>query len=193
MTDSPKQRIISWIKEAERKVEGKWNAMCISTVCSNGRPASRLVLFKQFSANDNIIFFTNYNSTKSTHLLENGFISVNFHWEKLGRQLRIQGRASKTTEEVSRTYFNSRSFESRVAAIVSDQSQKVEKYEDLVKAYENSLQTMSGQEAGCPEHWGGFEIVPDRVEFWEEHPDRLHKRSVHQKTSNGWERFFLAP
>ena len=82
MTQKPKSQIKKWINEAEGKVEGNWNAMCVSTIDEEGIPDSRMVLFKQFSKNDNLIFFTNYQSKKSNDLLGNDLVSVNFFWDK---------------------------------------------------------------------------------------------------------------
>jgi len=189
----PKEKVKQWLERAKSEIEGNWNAMCVSTVDANNTPDSRMVLFKEFSEDNNIIFFTNYNSKKGQDIRNNSGVCANFFWDKFDTQLRIKGYVKITSREVSNKYFNSRPFASRVAAIVSNQSDKIDSYESLHEKYERLQSELKDDEVSCPEHWGGVEIVPTRIEFWEGHKNRLHKREVFELHGENWEACLLSP
>ena len=192
MSTGPIKRLKTWLDEAKDKVEGNWNAMCVSTVGKNNQSDSRMVLLKQFNG-DKIVFFTNYQSKKGEDILANEKISVVFFWDSLGRQIRIQGKASKTSREISEAYYNSRPLGSRVSAILSKQSQEISSYEELRNNFELLKKEYSDVEPICPDHWGGVEIEILKIEFWQEHESRLHERRVFTKTQTGWNLKFLSP
>ena len=191
--DNPKLRVEAWLKDAEMKVKGNWNAMCISTVDSDNYPDARMVLFKQFSEDKNIIFFTNYFSKKGKDIDENDAVSVVFFWDSLDRQLRIRGRVKSTSRDISSKYFNSRPLASKIAALISDQSQEIKSYEDLHSEYERLNKELKDEDISCPEHWGGFEIEPFHIEFWEGHTNRLHKRETYDLDGEDWKVSLLSP
>tara|TARA_B100000927_G_C16440466_1_gene459524 strand:+ start:415 stop:999 length:585 start_codon:yes stop_codon:yes gene_type:complete len=190
---NPKLKVKDWLENAKNSVEGNWNAMCISTVDENNTPDSRMVLFKQYSSDDNLIFFTNYNSKKGQDIVSNESVCATFFWDKLDLQLRIKGVVKITSRDISEKYFNSRPFASRVAAIVSNQSNRIENYDSLHEQYERLQKELSEDELSCPLHWGGVEIVPSRIEFWEGHKNRLHKREVYELHDNVWSKHLISP
>lgn len=189
----PKNKIKQWLERAKNEIDGNWNAMCVSTIDVNNTPDSRMVLFKEYSEDDNLIFFTNYNSKKGQDIRNNSAICATFFWDKFDTQLRIKGFVKITSREVSRKYFDSRPFASRVAAIVSNQSNKIDSYESLREKYERLQKELSESDISCPEHWGGVEIVPTRIEFWEGHKNRLHKREVFELHEDNWEVSLISP
>jgi len=192
MSENPINNLKQWLSEAENKVGGNWNAMCVSTIAGSNESDSRMVLMKQFHG-DNIVFFTNYGSKKGSDLSSNENVSVVFFWDSLGRQVRIQGKARKTSREISEAYYNSRPLGSRVSAILSKQSQEISSYEELRNNFELLKKEYSDVEPICPDHWGGVEIEILKIEFWQEHESRLHERRVFTKTQTGWNLKFLSP
>lgn len=192
MSEMPINILKRWLDEARDQVKGNWNAMCVSTIGENETSDSRMVLMKQFNG-DNIVFFTNYDSKKGHDLLINQNVSVVFFWDALGRQIRIQGKASKTSREISEAYYNSRPIGSRVSAILSHQSQEIKSYDDLREKFELLKKKYAEVAPVCPSHWGGIEIEIVRIEFWQEHESRLHERRVFSKNKSGWDLKFLSP
>ncbi|MAW08121.1 MAG: pyridoxamine 5'-phosphate oxidase [Halobacteriovoraceae bacterium] len=190
---NPKIKVKEWLDRAQKEVSGNWNAMCLSTVDKDNYPDSRMVLFKQFSNEDNIIFFTNYTSKKGKDIENNEAVSAVFFWDSLDLQLRVRGTVKLTSREVSKKYFNSRPFESRVAAILSDQSNVINSYDELHDQYEKLNSELAEKDLSCPEHWGGVEIIPFRIEFWHGHKNRLHRREVYELLNGEWEECLLSP
>ena len=119
-------------------------------------------------------------------------MSAVFFWDKLGRQIRIQGSASKTTREISEAYYNSRPVGSRVSAILSQQSQEISSYEELRHKFEELKKEYKEKEPVCPDHWGGIEIEIKKIEFWQEHESRLHEREVfyRDESNSSWNKSF---
>ncbi len=192
MSTGPIKRLKTWLDEAKDKVEGNWNAMCVSTVDKNHQSDSRMVLLKQFNG-DKVVFFTNYQSKKGEDILTNEKVSIVFFWDSLGRQIRIQGRASKTSREISEAYYNSRPVGSRISAILSQQSQEISSYDDLRAKFEEMKKEYSVKDPICPEHWGGIEVDIHKIEFWQEHESRLHERNVYSKVDGEWKLKYLSP
>ncbi|MBK9270378.1 MAG: pyridoxamine 5'-phosphate oxidase [Saprospiraceae bacterium] len=181
-----------WFHEAIRAKVDEPNAMVCATVSKEGKPSCRYVLLKGLREN-RFVFFTNYNSRKGIELTENKFCSLVFFWRELERQVRVEGMAEKSTEEYSDEYFESRPLGSRISSLVSPQSAIIPSKAVL----EEELKKWSELDAGLikrPVHWGGFEIIPDRMEFWQGRQDRLHDRVCYQKKlDSSWELFLLAP
>lgn len=169
------------------------NAMTLATSTADGKPSARIVLLKSFDANG-FLFFTNYDSRKGHELAENPQVTLLFFWKELERQVRIEGTVSKASAAVSDEYFLSRPVGSQIGAIASPQSQVIpgrafleEKVQELEKEY-----AQSGPRR--PEHWGGYVVKPEVVEFWQGRSSRLHDRIryVLQK-DNSWKIERLAP
>jgi len=167
--------------------------MSVATVGKDMQPSLRLVYLRDISENG-FVFYTNYGSQKAEDIAENNKVALNFYWVELERQIRIQGKVFKVSEEMSDTYFNSRPRESQIGAWASAQSTELtsrqvleEKVIELTKKFEN-------QSIPRPKHWGGYIVQPSKIEFWQGRPNRLHDRLVYTRTeTNDWEISRIAP
>src|SRR5690606_34294413 len=165
--------------------------MTLATTTLAGRPSARIVLLKDFNA-QGFVFYTNYLSRKGHELAENPYASLLFFWPALERQVRLEGMIEKASAAESDAYFQSRPLGSRVGAWVSPQSQPITRAELEARATE--LAKSLGTDPARPEHWGGYRLNPDRVEFWQGRPSRLHDRLVFQRDENqAWSHIRLAP
>lgn len=194
MTDQdPKKQFLKWFEEAKKKEIPKAEASVLATATPEGVPSARVILFKGFDEN-NLLFFTNYESRKSREIFSNPRVALVFHWEPLGKQVRIEGTASKTSPEKSNEYWASRPRESQLSGAASHQSQIIENHNQLVEKVKELQEKYQTNPIPRPNFWGGFQITPDRYEFWIDDPTRLHQRFVYNFNKNGkWERDQLAP
>ncbi len=181
-----------WFEEAVLAQVIEVNAMNIATVKTDGKPNSRIVLLK--GIDNGLLFFTNYSSEKGKEINRNPYVAVTFFWPELERQVRFLGQVSKVSEEESDGYFYSRPFASQIGAWVSPQSQVIESRKLLENREQDLLQKFSPETIKRPEHWGGYRIIPNEVEFWQGRPSRLHDR-IHYKLeeSGQWRIERLAP
>jgi pyridoxamine 5'-phosphate oxidase len=168
------------------------NAMVLSTVNSESKPSSRVVLLKGFDDNG-FVFFTNYNSRKGHDLYNNPFAALNFFWPELERQVRIEGTVSKVSDQESTEYFNSRPRLSQAGAIVSHQSEEISDRSAIEKAMEEMMSKPESEILSKPAHWGGYVLKPDFMEFWQGRPGRLHDRICYEWTHEQWRKFRLSP
>ncbi|MBT3980994.1 MAG: pyridoxamine 5'-phosphate oxidase [Bacteriovoracaceae bacterium] len=166
------------------------STMCLSTVDGEGKPHSRMVLFKGLFEGK-FSFFTNYQSHKGEEIEANPNVALLFHWTNTKCQVRIEGRAVKAPRDFVENYWNTRPLESQISGAISDQSRSIDLYQNLVKKFE--VMRASATKIMCPENWGGYLVEPEYFEFWEASPFRLHKRRVMKKTNTGWDSQFLAP
>lgn len=180
-----------WFKQAIEAEITEPNAMCLSTV-AEGKPESRIVLLKGIE-HHGFVFYTNYNSNKGQQIENNPNVHLNFAWLELERQIRISGTAHKISEAESDLYFASRPFESRVGAIVSAQSQAIESREALEKSMSDALAKYEGTNPPRPQHWGGYSVIPDSIEFWQGRTGRLHDRLLYTKKDQVWKISRLCP
>jgi len=182
-----------WFVAAEQAKVIEPNAMVLSTVDSQNRPSSRVVLFKRFHE-EVLYFFTNYNSQKSQQLEKNPAVCVNFHWrEPSHRQIRIEGKIVKASKQISDDYFATRARGSQLGAWASPQSQVIASREELEKRVAEIEKKFAGKDVPRPEFWGGWGMVPSRFEFWQEGESRLHSRMVYEKQGDEWKTSLLGP
>lgn len=190
---TPHQQFEKWWDDAVKSEIIEPNAMALSTVSADGIPSNRIVLLKGFDSNG-LVFFTNYESRKGREISHNQNVSVLFFWKELERQVRINGRASKTNADQSDAYFQSRPLGSRIGAWASPQSQVITDRFVLEKNVKVMEEKFSELEVPRPEHWGGYLIAPSEIEFWQGRPSRLHDRILYTKDSSGsWKIQRLAP
>lgn len=192
VSTDPFSQFETWINEALSAEVNEPTAMTLSTVDAECRPSSRVVLLKGFDANG-FVFYTNYNSRKGRQLVDNPFAAINFFWPELERQINISGRTSKVSPEESDEYFDSRPLTSRVGAWASDQSEKIDSRTVIMKKAAKLLIKYAIGHVPRPPHWGGFRLVPDRIEFWQGRPSRLHDRICFERNGDAWEISRLSP
>lgn len=190
--DNPFDLFVLWFKEAEESSLIKEpNAMTISTVDGNSVD-SRIVLLKDLR-NEEFVFYTNYESNKGLQLAANPNCTLLFPWIHLERQIIIRGTASKTSEEESLNYFLSRPASSQIGAWASSQSKDIQSRDDLedkLKFYEEKF---DNQDINKPIHWGGYQISPLQIEFWQGRQNRLHDRILFEKKDGLWSYKRLQP
>lgn len=182
----------AWFEQALKAEVMEPNAMSVATVDQAGRPSSRIVLIKQYDARG-FTWYTNYDSQKGRQLQANPHAALLFFWPELERQIRIEGRVEHTSPEESDTYFHSRPLKSRLAAIASAQSMPIANRAALEENYE-AVARQFGEQPPRPEHWGGFRLVPERLEFWQGRRSRFHDRIAYTLQPDGsWVRERLQP
>jgi pyridoxamine 5'-phosphate oxidase len=168
------------------------NAMTLAT-CVDGKPAARVVLLKDFDARG-FVFFTNYTSQKGRQLAKNPNAALVFYWMEVERQIRIEGKVEKTSHEESEKYFHSRPIGAQLGAWASRQSEVIDARRILEARLEEMKQRFAEGQVPLPPHWGGFRLKPERIEFWQGRPDRLHDRFRYTLQKNGaWSIERLAP
>jgi pyridoxamine 5'-phosphate oxidase len=187
----PLRQFASWLNEALQAQLPEPNAMSLATVGSDLRPSSRIVLIKGYDERG-IVWYSNYDSRKGRELAGNPYAALQFHWVELERVVRIEGRVKQVSAEESDTYFHSRPLDSRIGAWASPQSQVIGGRGVLVaNAARYGAQYLLNPPR--PPHWGGFRLVPDRWEFWQGRPSRLHDRLRYRLEQGNWVRERLAP
>lgn len=194
MSDTPYDLFQEWFQLAEEKEYSYPSAISLATISEDGLPNVRIVLMRSLNEKG-LHFYTNYDSEKGRGLIANPYAEANFYWKTLERQIRVRGPVEKTSPEESDAYFNARPRPSRIGAWASKQSRPMENYAELERVLEEYDQRFEGQEnPPRPEHWGGFRIIPERFEFWEEQPYRLHKRFIFKKDESGnWQKTWIYP
>ncbi|MFC2099166.1 pyridoxamine 5'-phosphate oxidase [Bacteroidota bacterium] len=181
-----------WYLEAVDSDISDPTIMSLATVGKEGRPSGRIVLLKDFDERG-FVFYTNYMSRKARQLEDNPWASLVFHWHRLGRQVRIEGRIEQVSREESDKYFSTRPRGSQLGAWASDQSQVVDSRESLDRALHMRETEFTGKEIPRPPHWGGYRLVPDRLEFWISRENRMHDRILYIHENKGWISRRLAP
>jgi pyridoxamine 5'-phosphate oxidase len=191
---SPTKQFELWMNQAIEAGALEATAMNLSTVDTNGKPTSRIVLLKGLEEN-RFVFFTNYSSHKGIDLAHLPFGALNFFWPELERQVRIEGNIEKVSTTDSDTYFSSRPYASKIGAWVSEQSKKISSRDELEKRIEiYQSKYPEGTEVPRPEHWGGYALTPRYIEFWQGRPSRLHDRIVYEMLADGgWEIYRICP
>jgi pyridoxamine 5'-phosphate oxidase len=188
----PLRQFSTWFHQALDAGVPEANAMSVATVGDDGRPSSRILLIKDFDS-DGFTWFTNYASRKGRELQAHPYAALLFHWVELERQVRIEGRVERLSEAQSDAYFQSRPLQSRLGALASAQSEPIADRLLLEQQFAEA-EAEFGDEPTRPPHWGGYRLVPDRVEFWQGRPSRLHDRILYTRQTDGaWRRERLQP
>lgn len=192
-SENPFEQFNTWFNQARQALLPEPNAMTLATATSSGIPSARIVLLKEFSE-QGFVFFTNYNSHKGRELSENPNAALVFAWIELFRQVRIEGKVEKISHSESEKYFQSRPRGSQIGAWASPQSSVIasrsiieEKQQQLEAEYRNE------EVLPLPPFWGGYLLIPQRIEFWQGRENRLHDRILFTRVNAGWQRDRLAP
>lgn len=174
-----------WFKEATESGILLPESASLATATTDGVPSSRMVLLKDFSA-DGFIFYTNYGSRKAREMDENPRASLLLHWVVLERQVRIEGAVERTAPDVSEAYFRSRSRGSQIGAWASRQSEVLADRSIFQDGFREIEDRFGNGEIPLPPFWGGYRLVPERIEFWQGRLNRLHDRLVFTRSENDW-------
>ncbi|MCE2572526.1 pyridoxamine 5'-phosphate oxidase [Motilimonas eburnea] len=191
-TDNPFEFFKQWLKQAEEAGIILPESMSVASCTPEGRPSSRMVLLKEVDE-QGFVFYTNYGSRKAQQLEANPHAALLFHWNILQRQVRIEGRIERVSYEESLAYFHSRGRGSQIGAWASHQSEVAQSRQELMDKVKHFEQKFAGQEVPLPEFWGGYRVIPERIEFWQGKADRLHDRFDYQKDGDGWKVVRLNP
>ncbi len=181
-----------WMEDALASDEPEPTAMSLSTFGTDGFPGSRIVLLKSFNE-QGFIFFTNYDSEKGRAILLNSAVGLLFFWPQLERQVRVSGFAEKVSSEISENYYKSRPLASRIAAWASEQSREIPSRKALENRFKEMELKFKSQEPPLPPFWGGFRVIPRKIEFWQGRANRLHDRILYEKSNAIWVIKRLAP
>jgi pyridoxamine 5'-phosphate oxidase len=182
-----------WLQDAVDAELPEPNAMVVATVDADGQPSARTVLLKGLDERG-LVFFTNLLSRKGRAIAANPRVGLLFPWHVLQRQVRIEGVVTVVDREETQAYFDSRPYGSRIGAWASPQSEVVAGREELQRRWNEAAQRFPEDEpVPAPEHWGGYRVTPETVEFWHGRPDRMHDRLRYRRTAGGWVVERLAP
>jgi pyridoxamine 5'-phosphate oxidase len=188
----PVDQFQKWFLQAIQAGIDEPNAMMLATVSADYKPSARIVLLKDIE-NGGFVFYTNFSSRKGMQLMTNHSAALLFFWPALERQVRIEGTISIIDDKTASEYFRQRPRESQVSAIISPQSQTIPSRKYLEQLREYFLGTNSDDPLQRPSNWGGYVLIPERVEFWQGRPNRLHDRIQYILTGDGWKKERLAP
>jgi pyridoxamine 5'-phosphate oxidase len=189
--DDPVQLLTMWLEEGRAAVPYQ-DSMTLATATPDGQPSARVVLLRGVDERG-ITFFTNRTSRKGDELRLNPRAAAVVHWWELGRQVRIEGSVEETSDEESRAYWETRPRGSQVAAWASRQSRPLSSREELDARVAEMEVRFAGEDVPLPPFWGGYRILPTRIEFWTHRNDRLHDRVRYVHEPDGWRAERLAP
>lgn len=192
MADDPHALFDSWLAEAEATEPNDPNAMCVATADAAGRPSARMVLLKGHDARG-FTFYTNSESRKAGELAANAGAALLFHWKSLRRQVRIEGSVTPVDPAEADAYFASRGRDSQLGAWASDQSRPLDARATFEARVDAVRTRFAGQDVPRPPHWGGYRVVADRIEFWQDRAHRLHERRLFTRAGDGWTEGLLYP
>ncbi len=192
VNSNPILQFEKWFNEAVDADVNEPNAMTVCTTTKEGKPSARIILLRNFNENG-FVFYTNYTSRKGTEIEENPNCALLFFWPELERQVRIEGILKKQTAEESDLYFNTRPRGSKLSAWTSEQSKVISSREVLNKQYEKLSEKYPDENVPRPPYWGGYELKPISIEFWQGRQNRLHDRILYTNENNNWKIERLAP
>lgn len=189
--EDPLAQFSRWLDEAMAAKVAEPTAMHLATAAPDGRPSGRVVLLKGIEQR-RFVFYTNYESRKGRQLTANPFAALTFFWPELERQVRVEGRVEQLPADASDAYFASRPYQSRIGAWASAQSEVLDSTRTLLaRAAKFAAQYLTG--VPRPSNWGGYGLLPDRLEFWQGRPSRMHDRVLYLHEGNDWKKERLYP
>lgn len=193
MTHDPFALFDAWYAEARASEPNDSNAMALATADAEGRPSVRMVLLKGYGR-DGFVFYTNREGRKAGELAANPHAALLFHWKSLRRQIRIEGAVTLASDAESDAYFATRSRDSQLGAWASDQSRPLDARATFEARFAAMETRFAGQDVPRPPFWGGYRVVPERIEFWQDRAHRLHERRLFLPDgAGGWSEGLLYP
>ncbi len=192
MSTDPFQLFDEWFASACELEPNDPNAMALATAGSDGQPHVRMVLLKDHGG-QGFIFYTNEESAKGTQLRENERAALLFHWKSLRRQVRVEGKVERVNPAEANAYFASRSRDSQLGAWASDQSRPLDERATFERRFNEARERFEGVDVPRPPHWGGYRLIPERIEFWTDRPHRLHERRLFTRAGGSWSEGLLYP
>lgn len=192
ISKNPFEQFSTWFAIALENGISEPHAMNLATVDHSGKPSSRIVLLRSYDELG-FTFYTNYKSIKGENILHNNYVALNFFWQQLEMQIRIEGKAIKTDPAVSDAYFSSRPRESQLSAWTSEQSSILKSRQELTERFEKLIAQFEGKEIPRPPHWGGYIVKAGKIEFWRGRAHRLHDRICYTLENDNWKIERLSP
>jgi pyridoxamine 5'-phosphate oxidase len=181
-----------WFADAREAEPNDPEAMALATADKAGNPSVRMVLLKGHGP-EGFVFYTNEESAKGRELSANPSAALLFHWKSLRRQVRVEGPVERVPDEEADAYFASRTRDSQLGAWASHQSRPLDSRETFERRFDEVKRRFDGQDVPRPPHWGGFRVVPLRIEFWQDRPHRLHERRLFTLADGRWSEGLLYP
>lgn len=188
---NPYEQFTIWFEDAAKADFLEPNSMALATADASGRPSIRMVLLKKYDERG-FVFFTNFESRKGREIEENPRASLLFYWDKLERQIRINGKVERISPEESDEYFQTRDYTSRLGAWASKQSSELRSRFTLLRSVANLIAKYP-KKVPLPPHWGGYRLTPVQFEFWQGRESRLHDRFQYNANETGWRIIRLYP
>ena len=192
MSDDPFTLFDTWYAQARESEPNDPNAVALATADSDGRPSVRMVLLKGHGP-DGFVIYSNRESRKAGDLAVNPQAALLFHWKSLRRQVRIEGAVMLASDAESDAYFASRGRDSQLGAWASDQSRPLDSRETFEARFADVAARFEGGDVPRPPHWGGYRVVPSRIEFWQDRAHRLHERRLFVRDKDSWNEGLLFP